>query len=133
MNNKNSNSNQPKKKERKFEDFVALTVAIIAVTLAISSLGGNNAEQDVIVHRSPANDQWAYYQSKSIKSYLHELHKNDLEFLATQAKDSALKSMCVAKIVEYKSNIVCYDAEKDTIRQDALDHEKKNRTCREER
>jgi hypothetical protein len=57
-------------KTRTFEQRVALTTSIFAVLLAIASLGGNNATKEMLLSQQQSSDQWAFYQSKSIKEHL---------------------------------------------------------------
>lgn len=52
---------------KRFSKRVALTTAIYAVLLAITSLGGNNATKEMMLSQQMSNNQWSYYQSKSIK------------------------------------------------------------------
>jgi Domain of unknown function (DUF4337) len=46
---------------------VALTTAIIAVFAAIAGLEGNHLANEALLEQLRATDQWAFYQSKSIK------------------------------------------------------------------
>ena len=51
-------------KGKSFTKRVALTTAIFAVILAITSLGGNNAMKEMLLAQQQASDQWAFYQAK---------------------------------------------------------------------
>src|ERR1700733_16188526 len=55
------------KKER-WTMHVALSTAIIAVLAAIAGLYGNHHANEAMLDQIKSSDQWAYYQSKSIKS-----------------------------------------------------------------
>ncbi len=48
-------------KGKQFTRRVALTTAIYAVLLAITSLGGNNAMKEMLLAQQQASDQWAFY------------------------------------------------------------------------
>jgi hypothetical protein len=52
---------------KRFSKRVALTTALYAVLLAITSLGGNNAAKDMMLSQQQSSNQWSYYQAKSIK------------------------------------------------------------------
>jgi hypothetical protein len=54
-----------------FTKRVALTTAIFAVLLAITSLGGNNAMKEMLLSQQQASDQWAFYQSKVLRQHLY--------------------------------------------------------------
>jgi hypothetical protein len=55
-----------------FTKRVALTTAIFAVLLAITSLGGNNAMKEMLLSQQQASDQWAFYQSKVLREHLYK-------------------------------------------------------------
>ena len=59
-------------KAKTFTRRVALTTAIFAVLLAITSLGGNNAMKDMLLSQQQASDQWAFYQSKALREHLYK-------------------------------------------------------------
>ena len=63
----------------KFTRRVALTTAIFAVILAISSLGGSNAMKEMILAQQQASDQWAYYQAKAGREHFYRGQKMRLE------------------------------------------------------
>jgi hypothetical protein len=57
-----------------FEKKIALTIAILAVILSFVNNKGDNAKTDAILNTSKASDQWSYFQAKSIKGHIAELH-----------------------------------------------------------
>jgi hypothetical protein len=66
-------------REKAFTRRVALTTAIYAVVLAVTSLGGNNAMKEMLLAQQQASDQWAYYQAKVIREHLYRVEKMRLE------------------------------------------------------
>jgi len=66
---------------KKFTKRVALTTAIFAVMLAITSLGGNNAMKGMLLAQQQASDQWAFYQSKVMREHLYGTNKKIIEAL----------------------------------------------------
>jgi hypothetical protein len=67
------------KKSEPFTKRVALTTAIFAVILAITSLGGSNAMKEMLLAQQQASDQWAFYQAKVIREHLYRQQKQRLE------------------------------------------------------
>ena len=59
-------------KAKTFTRRIALTTAIFAVLLAITSLGGNNAMKEMLLTQQQASDQWAFYQSKALREHLYK-------------------------------------------------------------
>jgi hypothetical protein len=63
----------------KFTRRVALTTAIFAAILALSSLGGSKAMKEMILTQQQASDQWAYYQAKAAREHFYRGQKMRLE------------------------------------------------------
>ena len=62
-----------------FTKRVALTTAIFAVILAITSLGGNNAMKEMLLAQQQASDQWSFYQSKVIREHFYKMERMRIE------------------------------------------------------
>jgi hypothetical protein len=52
---------------------IALTTAIFAVLLAITSLGGNNATKEMMLTQQQSSDLWAFYQAKAMRETLYKI------------------------------------------------------------
>lgn len=50
---------------------VGLTTAIVAVLLAITTMLGHRSHTESVFLQTKANDQWAYYQAKNIRSHMY--------------------------------------------------------------
>ncbi len=48
---------------------VSLTMAVLAVFVAVVSLAGHRAHTEEVVLQARASDQWAYYQAKNIREH----------------------------------------------------------------
>src|SRR5512137_342317 len=77
-------------KGKTFTKRVALTTAIFAVILAITSLGGNNAMKEMMLAQQQASDQWAFYQAKAVREHLYRSSKMQLE-LDLMSRDDTIK------------------------------------------
>jgi hypothetical protein len=62
-------------KEKAFTARVAITTAIFAVILSVSSVGGNNAMKDMLLSQQQASDQWSFYQAKAMRQHLYDLER----------------------------------------------------------
>lgn len=115
------------KKER-WLNYLALTTVIFAVCATLSTFKGGGHSTKAVLSQTQASDQWAYYQSKSIKGYLYELQKEELELdlKAQGAKVSQLmKNEFAKKIASYEEKIKKYEGEKQKIQDDAKSYEQK--------
>ena len=95
--------------------YVSLTTALIAALTGISSLlmgshGGRAASEMVL-----ANDQWAYYQAKSIKGYILDSEINLTETIGKPVRESS------------RTKLAEIEAEKKKIRADAEAHVAKSK------
>ncbi len=115
-------------KAKAFTRHVALTTAIFAVILAITSLGGNNAMKEMLLAQQQASDQWAFYQAKVIREHFYRGQKMRLE-LDLLEKDSlkpAVKQRYEQLLRQMAAEEARYGGEKKEIEKDAkkLEHER---------
>ena len=54
------------------ESRIGLTMAIVAVLLAIATMLGHRSHTEEVLIQTRANDQWAYYQAKTIRAHMYE-------------------------------------------------------------
>lgn len=69
---------------KQFSKRVALTTALYAVLLAITSLGGNNATKEMMLHQQMSSNQWSYYQAKSIKESFARERRESIEAILAE-------------------------------------------------
>lgn len=65
--------------DERFRSRVALVIAFMAMLLAITSLGGGNAAEDIMNNNIHASDTWAFYQAKTIRQTANKLAADTLE------------------------------------------------------
>ena len=113
-------------KKESWLNYLALTTVVLAVCATMSTFRGGSYSTRTVISQGKAANQWAYYQSKSIKGYLYELHKDNLE-LDLKAQQGRLDSSQVnaydRRIAAYDSNITRYDKEMAQIQADARNFE----------
>jgi hypothetical protein len=116
-------------KGKVFTKRVALTTAIFAVALAITSLGGNNAMKEMLLAQQQSSDQWSFYQAKVLREHLYRSQKLRLEIdliergSGMRAEVKARVEGLLKKISEEEAR---YNAEKKEIEKEAkkLEHER---------
>ncbi len=104
-----------------FERKAGATMAIVAAVLALVSVYGQLATTEELLAQTKASDQWAYYQSKSIRRYQSEFAR-DL-FGATGGPASAQAAK------KYEANIARYQNDTEQIQKKAreLEHESESK------
>ena len=108
--------------KEKWLNYLALTTVILAVCATLSTFKGAGYSTRSVLSQTLASDQWAYYQSKSIKSYLYEIQKEtlELEFKKDKIKGAkTLKEEYEKKIDLYAQKIKKYEGEKAEISKEA--------------
>ena len=94
----------------------ALTISILAMVLAIASLGGSNAMKEATQENILAANVYAFYQAKNIRQTTYKLAATDLELqLAREPNMNATaKAMFEKKIEDYKKTAERYESEPET-------------------
>jgi Domain of unknown function (DUF4337) len=105
---------------------VTITMAVLAVLVAATSLIGHRAHTEEILHQTRGTDQWAYYQAKDIRRKNYELFLDELSVFTVQNPEQ------VQKVKEkYQKEIERYRDEEKDIAAEAKSAE--NEVRREER
>jgi polyhydroxyalkanoate synthesis regulator phasin len=116
-------------KGKAFTKRVALTTAIFAVVLAITSLGGNHAMKEMLLAQQQSSDQWSFYQAKVLREHLYRNQKLRLEIDLIE-RGSSMKPEAKERVEELLKKTAeeeaRYNAEKKEIEKEAreLEHER---------
>src|SRR5215472_15927240 len=99
---------------------VSLTMAILAVLVAIVSLLGHRTHTEEVVLQTKVNDQWAYYQGKDTRLHVDDKFGALAGFMATSDAGKA-----AAWIEANKEEAGKYEKQKEEILAKAkeLEHE----------
>lgn len=99
----------------KFRARTALFIAIMAMLLAITSLGGGNAAEDIMNYNIQASDTWAFYQAKTIRKTSTEMAADALEaqLAVSQNLSPEQRQALEKKIADYRAASARYESEPD--------------------
>ncbi len=109
-------------KKETWLNYLALTTVVLAVCATLSTFKGGSYSTRSVLSQTQAANQWAYYQSKSIKGYLYEIR---LQELRLELKDNArgwpsgTMADYTALAEQYAAQIGRYEAEKSQIQGEA--------------
>src|SRR5512138_1818638 len=92
-------------KKESWLNYLALTTVILAVCATLSTFKGGGYSTRSVMSQTQASDQWAFYQSKSIKGYIYEVQRDKLE-LELKAGSNHLSPAVVA---DYEQRIDGYN------------------------
>src|SRR6266851_9208213 len=68
---------------------ISVTMAILAVFVAIVSLLGHRAHTEELLLQNRATDQWAYYQAKNIRRHNYEMGRDLLSIVEFKNQEQA--------------------------------------------
>ena len=108
-------------KDRWLNYLAAITV-LLALGATLSTLRVGSYSNRSILRQTQASNQWAYFQAKSIKSYLYELQKEKLEMELKQMPATAsqeARKEYEKKIESYDKKLKTYEEEKAAIQREA--------------
>src|SRR3984893_5966091 len=100
---------------------ISVTMAILAVFVAVVSLMGHRAHTEEIVAQARASDQWSYYQAKNIRRHNYEMGVDLLSMV--EFKDKAQADKVREK---YQKEAERYTKEQAEIEEQAKDLEKQS-------
>jgi len=101
--------------DEKFKNRAALSIAFMAMLLAITSLGGGNAAEDMANNNIHASDTWAFYQAKSIRQTSMRMAADSFEaqLLANPSMPAEARDFMQKKVEEYRATADRYEDEPD--------------------
>lgn len=102
----------------RFTKRVALSVAVYAVALAVTALGGSNAMKDAMLNQMKASNSWAYYQAKSTREYVTRLTLDRFDFDRAYLPQEVVDKS-EATFGRLKQEVERYSKEKDEIKDEA--------------
>lgn len=114
-------------KKEPWLNYLALTTVILAVCATLSTFKGGGYSTKGVISQAQASDQWAYYQSKSMKSNLYEMQRDklalELETLPENAPE-ATKERYKKLVGDYTKKVDKYNEERTQIQSAARNLEK---------
>jgi hypothetical protein len=99
--------------------WVALSTTVLAVAAAISSLRSSTYSTRTQLQTTIENNQWSYFQSKSIKQHTLECQLDIFRLDRLRASSEQVNKYLDEKIKLYESDIARYNKEKEYIKAQA--------------
>jgi hypothetical protein len=115
-------------KKEKWLNYLALSTVIFAVCATLSTFRGGGYGSKALLNQTKASDQWSLFQSKSIKSYIFESQRDNLELqkeiVAKGPKAAEDMAHYDKRIDVYDQKLKKYEDEKAEISAKAKGYEK---------
>jgi hypothetical protein len=105
---------------------VSLTMAVLAVLVAVASLLGHRAHTEEVILQNKSTDQWAYYQAKNIRRHTDQLFADFASVMSTgdPKKLAELREKYQAEANSYREQQNEIEAEAKKLEQET-NHERR--------
>ena len=101
--------------ETMFRRLTAIYVGVVAMLLAIATLGGAEATKEMLNANIHASDTYAFYQAKSIRQTVYQTSASELELLAGgTAISNEDKAKAAELIKKYRDPATRYESDPKT-------------------
>jgi hypothetical protein len=99
-----------------FRRFTGVYLGVVAMLLAIASLGGSEATKEMLNSNIHASDTYAFYQSKYIRQIHYQTAAEELELLAAGAPGLSADHLAkvAALVKKYRDTAARYESEPAT-------------------
>jgi hypothetical protein len=100
----------------RFKQRAAIAIAIFAMLLAITGLGGNNATKDTINGNIQASNFYAFFQAKNMRQTAYRLAADEFElgWLNEPALPAEVKARMQERLKSYRETVARYESEPKT-------------------
>ena len=109
--------------KNRLNNWIAITVAIISVFMAITKVKDDNIVQAMLQAKSDAVDTWNEYQAKKLKQHMAELGVNQVKAIQVLAQGKG-SSELLSQQKRYQDAISRYQSEEDALTKKAKGFEK---------
>ena len=93
---------------------IALLIAVLALMLSLSEIGGKQAENESIARNIDASNLWSFFQAKTIRGTTVRTAVEAMEIDLAATTDPAARERMQKRIDGWKATIARYESEPDT-------------------
>lgn len=100
----------------KFKRHAAILIGFLAMLLAITSLGSNNAMKEALNENIVAANSFNFFQAKNIRQTTYALAADQFElaWVNDPSLPAAVRERLNAKVADYKKTVARYESEPET-------------------
>jgi hypothetical protein len=93
---------------------IALLIAVLALLLSLSEIGGKQAENESIAKNIDASNLWSFFQAKTIRGTTVRTAAEAMEIDLAATTDPATRERLQKRIDGWKATVARYESEPDT-------------------
>lgn len=90
---------------------IAMLIAVLALLLAFSELGGSNADNEAIEANIEASNLWSFFQAKTVRRTSTQIAIEDMKIRMITTTDASVKSAMEKQITSWQGAIARYDSD----------------------
>ena len=96
--------------------WTAVYIAFVAILIAISNMGGINADKEAVASNIAASNLFAFFQAKNMRQTAYKIAANDLQVTLASTPDLPVEARRKIEetIKSYKAKIARYQSEPET-------------------
>ena len=104
------------REEDRFKKRAAILIGVLAMLLAITSLGSNNAMKEALNENIVAANAFNFFQAKNIRQtgYILAANEFELAWINDPNLPQEVREQLRGKVADYKKTIARYESEPDT-------------------
>jgi hypothetical protein len=97
--------------------WIGVYVGILAVLLAVCSMGGSNATKEATMRNIEASNNWSFFQAKNIRRTSFQIAADDLELIlqANLGMPAEARRALEAKVKSYRDTVQRYTTDKQSM------------------
>lgn len=107
----------------RFNNWVAISVAILATFMAITKIKDDNLVQAMLQAKSDAVDTWSEYQATKIKRHLLEVGRDQFQALPHRTTPRSAEAPVDDEVHRYEAQMARYQSEEQELQKKAHDFE----------
>jgi hypothetical protein len=99
--------------EARFRRHTAIFIGVLAMLLAITGLGGDNATTELVNANILATDTWAFYQARNIRQTSTQLAADELDLMlkSNPALPTELRAEAERRLEAYRADVAYFESD----------------------
>lgn len=108
-------SDEENKSNERVNNLIAITLAVLAAFVAVSSIKGSNVGQAMEQAQAERNNSWAWYQAVRVREDMATYELANLQRSARETTDPAISAALATEIAAQNEEIARVRARKDEV------------------
>lgn len=101
----------------RFDKWVAIYIAVLAVLLSVAAVQGENTAKDAAKANLDATNTWAFFQAKNLRRthYMVAAEQLELRLMASPGPSASERRLIETQLADYRQRIARYTSDKERM------------------